>query len=287
MKKLPAVLIFSALLVSCFDPINIDLPKSQPLLVVDGAIFHDVNGGPATQRIKLTTTKQFYGQINSMLAFPEVKDAIVSVSDGQNKRYFYYIENGVYEAENFVSEEGKTYTLSIRYKGQLFQASETLPFSVPIEKAYHKFYQGHDNLTGYAIKLDFTDPADVDNFYLWELLINNSPALEHQGDLNNEFLALRKDDSFSGLTFKGLRVPGRLAQTGDEIEVKQYAITSEFYQYYFAFFSMVGSGSLGLVDHPIPANLQGNVRNLHDPDKDALGYFRVGAMSSKKFDIWP
>ncbi len=283
MKKLPiTVLTFFVALISCESVVNIDLPKSQPLLVVGGGIFHNVNGGPATQQITLTTTQQFFDQGDA----PEVTDATVSVSDGQNDIAFEHKGSGVYEAGNFVSEEGKTYTLNIAYRGDRFEASETLPVGVPIEKIYTEFDDG-DNIfdsqgPGYAVKLDIIDPADVENFYLWKLHINGEYIVEP--DPSNKLSAIRTDELFNGQPLKGLKAhEDFLSQPGDKVRAEQYSITSGLYRYYLAFFTLTGGGSL--LGDPPPSGLKGNVLNLTDQDGDAAGYFQVSAVSSREFDI--
>lgn len=266
-------------LVSCEKTIDLKLPNSQTsTLVVEGGIEHPEDGLPATQQIRLTTTQHFFDQ-----DLPTgVDDATMSITDGVTEIDFTSIGNGWYEIQNFNSQEGETYTLTINYQGQVYEASETLPNVVPIDRIYSEFESGSSIFgtdDGYAVKLDYTDPEDGSNFYFWRLIVNGDYIFE--ADESNRNTLIRNDDFFNGQDVVGLKAHEEfLAQPGDTAILEQYSITSELYDYYFSIFSLTGGS--GLLGDPPPSSVNGNIRNLTDPANRALGYFYVCSVSERE-----
>lgn len=271
---LPLTLFFS----SCEQVIDLNLPNTQTsTLVVEGGIFHPEDGAPAIQRIKLTRTQHFFDQTET----PPVTDAVVTVSDGGTDVVFNHIDDGWYVATNFTSVPGRVYTLTIEYQNEVYEAIETLPAVVAINRIYSEFEEANPifgDEDGYAIKLDFSDPSDSPNFYYWQLQVNGGLVIE--ADASNSRNLVRNDDFFNGQDIIGLKTHEEfLAQVGDTTIMEQHTISSGMYDYYFALFTLTGTESL--LGDPPPSPLRGNIRNLSNPDNQGLGYFQVASVSRR------
>jgi hypothetical protein len=100
------ILIFFA---SCEDVINVDLETGDPKLVIDANILWQKGTSGNEQKIKLTTTTDYYTN-----TIPTVSGAIVFVTNSQNT-VFDFIEvpnTGEYVCTNFVPVINETYTLN-------------------------------------------------------------------------------------------------------------------------------------------------------------------------------
>lgn len=275
-------MIMMLILSSCESVIDLELPNSNTnRLVFEGGIVHREGGNPSTQEIRLTRTEHFFGETNSLF----VEDAIVSIHDGSSETLFQYVGEGLYHIENYATEVGTTYTLNIRYQEQEYEASETVLPVVPISNMYTEFETaslfGSDD--GYAVKIDFSDPAGVPNYYFWRLFSNGDYIIEPDG--SNVTTLIRNDEFFDGNEIQGLKAHDEfLGQLGDDILVEQFAISSDRFDYLFALFTQTGGGD-GLFGDPPPASIKGNIRNLTDPNNRALGYFQVASVSSRALTI--
>jgi hypothetical protein len=131
MKK---IYIISALFIillcnSCTEVVNVDLNTDSPRLVIEASINWQKGTAGATQKIKLTTTTNYYTNL-----IPTVSNATITIRNSANTS-FNFIENpgtGEYECTNFVPVLNETYTLTVLSNGNLYTATETLQPVAPI-----------------------------------------------------------------------------------------------------------------------------------------------------------
>ena len=260
---------FAGLLISCQEVVSIDLEEGQNRLVVEGRIEKNKNSDSGYQRLKLTTTNNYF----SNQASTGVSEAEVSVSDDQGNTVL-FSENddqkGIYETYLLIPETGRTYTLTISFNGEVYQAVETLLPVTDIDSIYQSFVEENTfNEAGIRIRIDYTDPADQVNYYYWEQfrdgisLINPNPG--------TKWTLVSSDELYNGQLFWG-KIPNDelIYKKGEIALVRQIALSEYAYKYYFALFDQEGSRG-GLTAPPAP--IRGNIENLTDPDHYALGYF--------------
>src|SRR5680860_1710304 len=109
-------------LYSCEEVVQVDLEESEPRLVIEASILWRKNTAGNVQLIRLTTTAPFFDD-----QIPPAEGASVSVfSENGIEFAFQEIEPGIFRNEQFVPELNKTYELKIEYKGEIYQATETL-----------------------------------------------------------------------------------------------------------------------------------------------------------------
>jgi hypothetical protein len=123
MKKLIYLAILSFFIISCEDVINIDVPTSEPKLVIDASInwFKGTSGNQ--QEIKLTLSAPYFDE-----EIPPANGAEIIITDIHNNT-FQFIEDGisgVYKNDTFIPEIEGTYNLNITYNNENYSAIETL-----------------------------------------------------------------------------------------------------------------------------------------------------------------
>jgi hemin uptake protein HemP len=129
--------VFALFLMSCEDVITLDVPKTDPYLVVDGSITN-VAG---EQVIKLTKSQDLLDP-----ATPEgVKNATVKVTDNLGKIYeFKDLKNdGKYvwtpaKATDIMGVIGRTYSLEIKSENEIYQAVSKLNRVPKIDSIVYK-----------------------------------------------------------------------------------------------------------------------------------------------------
>jgi hypothetical protein len=111
-KILFLLFLLAAILVSCTEPIDINLDSSTIRLVVEGSLTTDT----MSHEVKLSmTSSYFYNQPPQ-----SVSEATVSISDGESIFNLTEASPGVYlTAPTVYGTAGKTYTLQIKLNSQV------------------------------------------------------------------------------------------------------------------------------------------------------------------------
>lgn len=257
---------------SCEDVIDVPLKTAEPRLVVEASINIEKGNQSNYQTIKLSSTTSFYNQI-----IPSVSDAIVFITNSQNQ-VFNFIENennlGIYECFDFVSNVNETYTLTVIYDGQTYNATQTL-IAVPeinrVEQDVFNSFGGES----IEVKFFFQDDASSNDFYLIEFF-HDSALLKDYGVLTDRF--------FQGNEMFGLFISDEI-EAGEILDMKVYSISETFYNYMSILLSISGSGGGGGPFQTPPATLRGNIVNQTNFDQYALGFFRVSEFDARVYEI--
>ncbi len=283
MKKiiLSSFFIFAGLLFSCQEVVSIDLEEGQKRLVVEGRIEKQKSGSSGYQKLKLTTTNNYFSNESS----PGVSGAGVTITDEQGKAIF-FTENanqkGLYETYDLVPETGQTYILSITFSGEKYQAVETLLPVANIDSIYQAFVDENTfNEAGIRVKIDYVDPADQINYYYWEQFIDG--ISEITPNPGTKFTIVSSDELYNGQPFLGKTPNDELIYSqGQKALIRQIALSEFAYKYYFALFDQEGSRG-GLTAPPAP--IRGNIENLTNPDRYALGYFYASEIDEEELIV--
>lgn len=281
------ILVGTLWLTACQDPIQLDLPTEAPRLVVEGIIERKI-GAPdsAFQRIKLTKSVGFLSGIRP----PLVRDAQVSVirSDGVETPFIFSERDSAYITNSLVVQENFGYRLRILYAGDVYETGlDSARRGGRLDSIYQKPRRTSPfgATRGLTVAVDFTDPADVRNFYFIQLFKNGRNALEIAP--GNQFTSIRSDEFFNGETLRGLEPPGNiLFQPGDTALVKVISISESLYEYLRALFIQTQGGGGGTFNPP-PAPVRSNVLNRTNPERYPLGYFGVGWTAQRTLIIRP
>lgn len=237
------------LFISCEKEIVLDLEPTESKLVIEGIITNDSN----IQTIKITKSIDFYEPSN----YPAVSGAIVRVTENGNSPItFTEVSPGIYQATNFTGIPGRSYSLSVRIDNQDYFANSTMPQIVPFtaitfeENAFNP--PGEE--TNYVVTPQFVDPSNVENFYRFNLIVNN---IKDKGFFTlNDDLINGEENSF------GLRSTDEdnTIKLGSTATIEMFCIDENVYNYFYVLEQNSDSQNT-------PNNPQTNI------SRNVLGYF--------------
>ncbi|MCF7569382.1 DUF4249 domain-containing protein [Sabulilitoribacter arenilitoris] len=259
-KKLTCLFLISLIIFSCEDVIQVDLETAQTRLVIDASLNWQKGTSGNEQFIKLSLTAPYFNN-----TIPPATGATVIVTDSNSNTFNFTEEGntGIYTNNTFIPVINREYTLTITYNNEVYTATETLIPVSPIE------FVEQENDGGFAgdeieIKAFYTDPKDIENFYLFEFrkLATNIISLEVYDDEftdGNQIFAFYSDENIS---------------SGDLLEIKNYGISRRAYSYLDILLQQTDDES-GDPFETQPATVRGNCINTTNPDNYPLGYFRI------------
>ena len=247
-SKFIYVCLLSFLLISCEELIDIDLNEKEPKVVINAELTDLSN----TQQIRISKTVNFNATTNST----PVNDAQVKVTDSEGKTYvFSSNNNGVYRSGQFRPKAGLTYYLEAIVDGQIYTATSYMPTYIGVDSIGLSEDIVFDD-TLYSVTMKFNDPVGVENFYKYNISVNNKPF---------EFSRV-----FSDKFNDGLFVTHQLSDRdnsivkGDTVNIQRMVIDKNVFKYWNELQS-INPGSAA------PANPTSNISN------GALGYFNVAS----------
>lgn len=270
--KTPVLLLLLAcfVLFSCEDVIDVDVPTTEPQLVVDAYIRTALSeNGTAfieENEINLTLSAPFFDD-----EVPLVTDATVSITTGSGTTFVYDDVNndGSYlPITHFgIIESDETYTLTIEYEGETYTATAQLIPSVPIDN----IEQGDDTLFDgdeIEIILSFTDDGTRDDYYLFDFDFGEFLTSEDRFYQGNAF--------FFSYFYEDMPI-------GQEVTISILGIDEQFYNYMNLLLDQSDD-----TDGPFatpPATARGNIINTTDQENFALGYFAISESDSQQFTV--
>ena len=286
------LLILSSMFMSCEDVIKLEIPKTDPYLVVDGSITN-MSG---EQVIKLTKSQDLL----SLAATEGIKNATVKVTDNLGKIYeFKDLKNtGKYvwtpaKTTDTMGIIGRTYTLEINADGETYKAVSKLNRVPKIDSIVYKLDDANLRQKGngkpdkgYDAHFYATDLRGVGDCY--RVKIYRTDTLKNAAD--NIVIAYdaiaAKSPIGDGLAF--ILPLRRLANTelyreNDKLRVELLSITEA----HFDFWSQLRQelNNAGLFARPA-SRIPSNVININaNSAKQATGWFGTSAVSSMEVKI--
>ena len=260
----------------CERVVDVDIPEPEPRLVVEGRIERIKEAPSGRQRIRLSTTAGFF---DNRLPPPATGATVIVVDESGLVFPFPEVEPGLYEAENLFANVGETYALMLEYQGDTYEASALLHDVAPIDSLYFEFEEESLIIeeAGFRAAIDFVDPVGVENYYLWEQLVDG--VNEIPPDPQNHLNLVSKDEFYDGRDVTGFQPSDEVAiQPGQHTEIRQIALSRLAYDYYYALFEQNALGTGNPFSIP-PANVRGNVTNLDRPSRFAFGLFEAAEVS--------
>ncbi|MES2543967.1 MAG: DUF4249 family protein [Bacteroidota bacterium] len=273
MKKIVTIIVFFLLLMgtnSCEEKIDVPLSTAAPRLVIDAAIKWTKGTLGKEQKIKLSTTTNFYSNI-----IPVVSGAVVFITDADNT-VFNFIETpgtGEYICTDFNPVINGTYVLTVIHNGQTYTAEETLKPVVSIERIEQvndSGFTGDDII----IKIFFTDDGTRNDFYLFKFKLATKPMPSY---------GVEKDEFFQGNEIFGLYADENL-EAGQNLEISMGGISERYYNYMNILLSISG-GNAGSPFSSPPATVRGNIVNTTNDKNYALGYFSLAEVDVMNYIV--
>ncbi|MEY8870717.1 DUF4249 domain-containing protein [Meridianimaribacter flavus] len=256
------------LLTSCEDTIDVDVPTAEARLVVEASLDWEKGTTGNVQSISLSMSTPFFDTDQDT----SVTGAIVTVTNEDSGEVFPFDDNndGTYSTSTFVPILNNTYHLEIVYDGETYEATETLMSVSDINEVSQSIEGGFDDEL-LELNLYFTDPANIENFYLIKYDVEGDlfPYLEDvsdeftDGNEIHDFLEKDDDEDSEETPF----------EAGDVVNISLYGISEQYYN--FIRLLIEQHGSQGDPFSSTAALIRGNCINPTNPDNYAFGYFRV------------
>ena len=272
MKKI-FLLLATVLLFGCGEEvIDIDLTTVAPRLVIEASIDWQKGTSGNLQTIKLSTTTGFYDTV-----IPKVTGANVFVTNSANTVFNFTEEiipnsiSGKYNCINFIPVIGETYTLTIIYNGQTYNATEKL-YATPSITNVEQINTLGINSDQIGIKVNFTDFANEKNYYLTRIESSFIPF---------PFYETARDEFAPGNNIPTLYSNEDLV-AGSIVKIKNYGISETYYNFMNLVIGNVGAS--GPFQTP-PTRVKGNIINQTNASNYALGYFRLGEVEKLDYTI--
>jgi len=269
LKNSLSVLTAILLGLSCEDFIDLDLPTSEPRLVIDALLgFNENNGNPITAgQVKLTLTAPFLDK-----NVPPAQDATVSIIDNLTGQSTALQESspGIFNLVELPRLQfGKDYTLRVHYNGEVYSATQQLHASTLIENLEQSdgFLFDEEET---EVKVTFTDIPNERNHYLFLFGFDNFLVIE------DEFF------QDSQLTFSYFYED---LGPGDLLTVALFGIDQDFANYVNLTLTQSGEEDGGDPFATPPATVRGNITNTTNPNNYPFGYFALGEFHTKTLTI--
>lgn len=268
------VLISSFSFIGCEDVIDVPLDTAPPKLVIDASIKWEKETTGNVQKIKLTTTTDFYS--NTVPAATGATVIVTNITSGTPVT-FQFIEDGQtgeYICNNFVPVIGNTYALKIIYKEETYTASSIFMDAPEILKTEQSIKPGIEGDDVYELKFYWQDSAAEDNFYLVgaknvNIVYPEYGVLDDELFQGNIMFAFYRDDKI---------------KKGDKLEFNLQGITEQYSNYMAKILSIAGTNG-GNPFATAPASVRGNILNETNPDDYPLGFFHLSEIDSQTYTV--
>jgi hypothetical protein len=274
------VIAVATFLSSCEKVIPIKLDEGTSQLTVDAFL----DDKPGTQKIRLTKTGAYFDNVPN----PAATGATVKITDNEGRTYS-FVDNANSGDYTWTPLAGDTllrlfnsYTLSIVYSGEEFQATSVAYPAPPVDSVTYTPLEsatGKSSKTAYSASFYAYDIAGMANFY-WIKSYKNGVFYSKPGQMN-----LSQDGAFSGETdglafiypIRNSIIPDSV-NVNDSVTVNIYAIDPETYFFLNEVVQQTTNG--GLFATP-PSNVSTNIKNVTSGSTTKpVGWFNIGAVST-------
>ncbi|MGP1993697.1 DUF4249 family protein [Zobellia laminariae] len=270
------ILLLFVSITSCSDVIDVEVQEGQSRLVIQASLDWEKGTTGNEQVVKLSTSTEFFDTTSNTA----VTGASVSVTNDVSSAEFIFIDqkNGEYTTSEFVPVLNESYTLTVIHNGETYSANETMMTVTEITNLYQGLEDGFDD-EELELHVEFTDPEDEDNFYLFKF--------QKQGDLLPEF-EVGDDEFVNGNELDWWYEIEEDEDTdkiealapGDVVSIEMYGISEAYYGYMDILIDQIGG--VGIFS-ATPVAVKGNCINLTNPDNYAHGYFRLTEVNKASY----
>ncbi len=261
---------------ACERVVDLDLPEGPRRLVIEARLERVQGRVSGEQQIALSTSSAYLAPAHPV----GVRGARVQVTDdaGQVTVFTESGTAGFYVTSSLPIVIGRRYTLRIDYDGNRFESTERAMSVTPIDSLYfaERSSEGPGSTVGLRATLDFRDPAGVDNYYMWDQIVDGVRLVSP--DSTEKTRAVLEDDPIDGRNVRTFQpYDGIAVNSGNVVRMRQYGLSDVVYRYFRALGEQTANdGSIFAV--PL-ASVRSNVVNLTRPDLPPLGYFQVSEVS--------
>lgn len=273
MKSLFQIILFFSMFIilnSCEDKIDLELPDGETFLVVQGWITNE--NSPLA--VHLTNTSPYFDDVAS----PVVTGATVILRDNEgNESVLIETIPGTYLFDD-IGVIGRSYQLRINLpEGDIYESDfELLQEPVPIDSIYWQLSEDEPNPDNdespddiYDVLIETYEPEGRGDHYQWRSFLNGVEAREPFD------IFTTSDQLVDGGPILQFDVTGKLYSAPDTVVIVQERISKAAYEFLTQLQNQTAFVGSPFDTPPVP--IQGNVYNLSDPKRNALGFFGAAA----------
>ena len=261
------LLVLSAIVSSCIEPIQLELPSSEEKITVYGWITSENK----SHEVRISRTLGF----NDHSEYPPITGAEVYVIDRIGARYDFVEDgaSGIYRSDStdLVSAIGDEFILHILTSQGLhiISAEEGIKRLPPITSTTIEFASNPDDVDlepgepNYFVSGFIQDEATIKNFYRWQVLVN-----DRLRNLPEELVLF--DDQFTDGNLFRFDASNVLFAENDRVSIVHMSLSQNAYKYYSSLKDLTGTDLVGPIVQSFA--LQGNLVEVNE-GLEILGYF--------------
>jgi len=257
---------------SCETPIDLVVPNSEPILIIESVITNDMEQWD----VHLSMSQQYFDKSGLNI----VSDALVTISDdrGQTDTLHHRV-GGIYTTDSAKACEVRhRYTLKVVHNGKTYTASEVCKFQEPIDFLMSfELPEGNGFIEpGFYVFEKAGESEAIGDYYLWKIYRNDTFE-ELFGYLldTDEFretsffnLNIDPDDPLKDRDKNILPRPFPINfDVGDTVRIEQYNISQGYFDFLAELESQLDRS--GTPFDPPPVNPRSNIEG------GGFGYFSV------------
>lgn len=272
MNKIVSLIALAFFFASCETVVELDLPESEPLLVVESQITNVSR----PFEVQLSLSQPF----NDQTPFDPISSAVVVITSTDGTVYqLEHQSSGLYATKTRVQAVvGESYTLSVNYMGKEYTAMEKCRPQIKIDTLLAFFLPDQNGFIepGFYAFIGSGEWEEPGDYYEWKVYKNDT--------LLDDFGPLVDSDEFREASFFNLNIDPEdpLAnfpevqprpfpftfEVGDTVRVVQYNISQQYYDFLLEVNAQLSRS--GTPFDPPPANPRTNITGA-----EALGFFSV------------
>lgn len=258
------------LLINCEDPIAVELNDADEKLVVEAYINWIKERGQTEQVVHLSLSSPYFN-VQSKPA----SGAKVTVEDNAGRVYRFVEQQNTgsyYALDTIPYSFDLSFTLKIQYKGEEFNATESLQAVSSIERIEQDQidFFGSEVL---ELEAHCVDPGKERNFSCFEFVSDSLPISEYN---------IYRDDFSNGSEYYGFLLTSDL-KSGDQVRIRQYGLSNIAYNFWYLL--ILQNTQQGGPFQTTPVNLIGNIVHETNSELNPFGFFRISEVSEKFYTI--
>jgi len=268
------VFFWLAALSGCQEVIELELPNTEPQLVIEGEVTYWAEQPEKNQAlVKVATSGSYYDADGT----DPVTQAIVQIEDLTNAQVYdlhpVQGEPGRYLNKEIPLDSGNTYRLSLTYNENIYSSEGTILPVAELDSFSYKYRPSTPLLEpGYYFFFSGRTPKERGiNYYRFKIYENDSlyNAPEDYLVQSDEFLRAKIDT---------LQLSNYSFDLSDTVYIEMYSLNKDVFEYYNQLTELLFNDG-GLFSSP-PRNPDTNIINETNPDDPPLGFFQVSSALS-------
>ena len=281
MKRFTFKIVFTFIIIvisACEKIETLDLPETDNRLVVESIISTE----DLSYTVKLTRTQK-YSFTYDTASIKHEKGAKVVISDNTGiVDTLKEISTGIFQTHKGIikGEVGRNYNIDIiSSDGKHYKSDPEKMLAAPkidsiyFDRDYSDKYKYNQNAYRYNVYIDWHDPKDEKNYYMFVISYFWNGIWQQQYQWN----WIMNDYQTDGHFYKKVKVVSDYGQKYFSVKINLYALQKNNYDYWRILYDQKWTSFDGYVNNTVP--LIGNIYNTNDPNDYAIGYFQVSGTS--------